>query len=328
MTKHLLFFFLLVFYFNVQAQWVLGPIHPKITEFHLYQNIPNPFYFAGTTITYDIPSSTLVNIWITDNHLNTLSTIVNEVKDAGRYSVVWNIPMASPSLPSSDYVVHMRTGQFSDSMTISYSNGVNRVPGEFYLYRNVPNPFDSSGTTIEFGVYSISYVDIWITDSLQNDIGAHLSSQMAIGVYTAKWNVGSLNPNLSPGTYQCHMTANDLQSSSVPIFSDSIWMQFLPSLTSTDKISQSNNYIYTLNQNYPNPFNPTTTIKYSILKTSFVTLKVYDVLGKEITTLVNKEKQAGNYNIEFNGSDLSSGVYFYKLQAGDFVKSQKMILLK
>lgn len=89
---------------------------------------------------------------------------------------------------------------------------------------------------------------------------------------------------------------------------------------------------YELTQNYPNPFNPTTKISYSLPVASKVSLKVYDILGKEVTTLVNDFKSAGRYDINFdtssNGLSLSSGVYFYRLQAGDFVKTNKMILLK
>lgn len=85
---------------------------------------------------------------------------------------------------------------------------------------------------------------------------------------------------------------------------------------------------YNLSQNYPNPFNPTTQINYSVPKTSLVTIKVYDILGKEVATLVNKEKTAGNYPVQFNATSLSSGVYFYRLQAGDYIETKKMILLK
>jgi hypothetical protein len=88
--------------------------------------------------------------------------------------------------------------------------------------------------------------------------------------------------------------------------------------------------------NYPNPFNPTTNIKYQILEISLVTLKVYDVLGNEIATLVNEEKPVGSYEVEFDGIVLPSGIYFYQLSVGDpksssgqgFVETKKMILLK
>ncbi len=87
-------------------------------------------------------------------------------------------------------------------------------------------------------------------------------------------------------------------------------------------------YTYTLSQNFPNPFNPGTTIKYTIPKTSFVSLKVYDLLGNQVADLVNEEKSAGIYEIEFKGSNLSSGVYLYKMQTEDFTDSKRLILLK
>ena len=92
---------------------------------------------------------------------------------------------------------------------------------------------------------------------------------------------------------------------------------------------------YELSQNYPNPFNPSTTINYSIpvgnenfrsLQT--VTLKVYDILGHEVVTLVNKEQAPGNYSVKFDATNLSTGLYIYRLKAGGFVSVKKMMLLK
>ncbi len=85
---------------------------------------------------------------------------------------------------------------------------------------------------------------------------------------------------------------------------------------------------FILSQNYPNPFNPKTKISYQIPELSYVTLKVYDVLGKEVAILVNEEKLIGNYEVEFNAENLPSGVYFYRLQAGSFVETKKMVLMK
>ena len=85
---------------------------------------------------------------------------------------------------------------------------------------------------------------------------------------------------------------------------------------------------YQLHQNYPNPFNPSTTISYQLPENSHVTLKVYDAIGREVATLVNEVKEAGNYKVKFDASKLSSGVYFYMLRAGNFLSTQKMILLK
>jgi hypothetical protein len=85
---------------------------------------------------------------------------------------------------------------------------------------------------------------------------------------------------------------------------------------------------FNLYQNYPNPFNPATKISYQIRKLSFVTLKVYDVLGNEVITLVEKEKTAGEYEIEFDGSELTSDIYFYQLITGNYAETKKMVLLK
>jgi hypothetical protein len=85
---------------------------------------------------------------------------------------------------------------------------------------------------------------------------------------------------------------------------------------------------YFLAQNYPNPFNPSTKITYSIQERSNVSIKVFDLLGSEVEELVKGEIEAGTYDINFNASNLPSGIYFYRLQAGDFVQTRKMILLK
>jgi len=85
---------------------------------------------------------------------------------------------------------------------------------------------------------------------------------------------------------------------------------------------------FKLYNNYPNPFNPTTVIRYSISEASFISMKVYNELGKEVKSLVNETKSAGTYEVEFNASNLSSGVYYYKLQAGSFTETKKMILAK
>jgi hypothetical protein len=106
-------------------------------------------------------------------------------------------------------------------------------------------------------------------------------------------------------------------------------------LTGPLSITPDENFInksFELEQNFPNPFNPSTTIRYSIpngaKQSQLVTLKVYDVLGNEVATLVNVEKQAGNYEVEFNAMELTSGIYFYKIQAGSLIETKKMLLLR
>jgi len=97
------------------------------------------------------------------------------------------------------------------------------------------------------------------------------------------------------------------------------------SLTSRNSILPDQ---YKLSQNYPNPFNPTTTINYELPTDGIVTIKIFDLVGKEIATLVNESKKAGSYQVLFNGQNFSSGIYFYKIEVGNFVETRKMVLIK
>jgi photosystem II stability/assembly factor-like uncharacterized protein len=106
-----------------------------------------------------------------------------------------------------------------------------------------------------------------------------------------------------------------------------VWRRLRPGIVSVEN-QQDLLQAFHLTQNYPNPFNPTTTIKYSILSEEFVTLRVYNAIGEEIRTLVNEIKEAGNYEFTFNAENLASGIYYYRLNAGEFSANKKMILIK
>lgn len=85
---------------------------------------------------------------------------------------------------------------------------------------------------------------------------------------------------------------------------------------------------FKLEQNYPNPFNPSTIIKFGIPERSIVLIKIYDVLGSEVTTLLNQEMEKGWYELNFNGGDYSSGIYIYRMQAGNYISTKKMLMIK
>ena len=85
---------------------------------------------------------------------------------------------------------------------------------------------------------------------------------------------------------------------------------------------------FSLSQNYPNPFNPNTQINYTIALDGQVTLRVFDILGKEVATLVNEKQNPGTYSLNFDGSNLSSGLYYYRLESGDYSDTRKMLLIK
>jgi hypothetical protein len=99
-------------------------------------------------------------------------------------------------------------------------------------------------------------------------------------------------------------------------------------VTGLEEDKQSIPSEFNLSQNYPNPFNPVTLIKYQVPEASLVSIKVYDIIGREVAVLVNEEKSPGNYQVSFSSENLASGVYFYKMVAGDFSSVKKMNLLK
>jgi hypothetical protein len=113
--------------------------------------------------------------------------------------------------------------------------------------------------------------------------------------------------------------------------SDYIGVDLVRLLGSITGITPVNNQVpekYSLSQNYPNPFNPVTNINFSIPTRGLVKLSVFDITGKEVVSLVNEVKPAGNYAVDFNASALSSGIYFYKIEAGNFTQTKKLMLIK
>ncbi|MGE5402112.1 MAG: T9SS type A sorting domain-containing protein, partial [Ignavibacteriales bacterium] len=119
-------------------------------------------------------------------------------------------------------------------------------------------------------------------------------------------------------------TANDTAFNSVITKSSMFFFPEISAVSYNGIAPQS----YCLSQNYPNPFNPSTIITYALPRVSHVDLKVYDMLGREVSTLVSKEQSAGEYKIQFDASSLPSGMYVYSLQAGEFRASKKLLLIK
>jgi hypothetical protein len=108
-----------------------------------------------------------------------------------------------------------------------------------------------------------------------------------------------------------------------------VWRRPLSEMiTSVERLSTDLPTHFSLDQNYPNPFNPATTISFSLPTESFVSLKVFDALGREVSILLSKELAAGKYSLQWNAAGLASGVYFYRLHAREFVETKKLILLR
>ena len=192
-------------------------------------------------------------------------------------------------------------------------------------------PFDVAAVPVELTSFSANVVNggvvlSWTTATEINNSGFQVERSKdnesfkqitfvpGFGTTTEPKSYSYTDNSVNSGTYYYRLTQIDLNGGYS--YSEVLEVNFgLPTE-------------FALEQNYPNPFNPTTTISYSIQELSFVTLKIYDVLGSEVAILVNNKKPAGNYEVEFDATGLPSGTYFYRIQAGNFVETKKMILLK
>jgi hypothetical protein len=164
---------------------------------------------------------------------------------------------------------------------------------------------------------------------LGNDVGMFVSFDSG----QSWWVLGDGLPILPIGDIEIHPTTRELVAGTYGRSMYKIDLNSIPTNVESSNPVLSGFY---LEQNYPNPFNPSTTIKFEIpsvlasgaKQSQFVTLKVYDILGNEVATLVNEEKQPGVYEVEFDAAKLTSGIYFYQLQAGNFSQTKKMVLLR
>jgi uncharacterized Ntn-hydrolase superfamily protein len=149
----------------------------------------------------------------------------------------------------------------------------------------------------------------------------------------ASWNTSSKSafirvakPGDTTGTLYLDLKVLNAPFGRDPI--DSMQVLYNNWLTSIKTISSEVPQNYLLEQNFPNPFNPNTVIRYSLTENSFTELKVFDALGNEITTLVSEDQKAGTYEVNWNASDVSSGVYYYRLNSGSFYQTRRMVFLK
>lgn len=191
---------------------------------------------------------------------------------------------------------------------------------------------DQNGTTpgcepchsFQNGMVSVSVTDLQVQVTVSGTSGK-VAGELVNGSGTVVSVVNSTSSNpftlTAPGPGEYRVNAGHKS----PLVWDSAMVSI--SLTNVGENPSIPN-VFELYNNYPNPFNPTTTIKYSIPEASFTSIKVYDALGNQVSSLVNETKTAGIYEVVFDASYLSSGVYYYSIQAGAFAKTKKMILTK
>ncbi len=235
--------------------------------------------------------------------------------------------------PTGEVWTYLNVTQGSTDMTITsdgtmfqYLPGNNTYSHEYYVSTDVGKtwtdvPFTQTTLPIQYMFHDTqNALYIEATDGSQS-----LLYKQTAG--STQWTfLGDMNgTNGSTYAYQTKISS----TGDIYYLSNTTLFRINSSLTAVENKNQSNiPKGFSLSQNYPNPFNPTTTIDYSIPQSSFVSLKVYDVLGNEVATLVNEEKSAGNYSVVFDGSKFSSGVYFFRIQAGVFVMTKKLAIIK
>ena len=242
-----------------------------------------------------------------------------------------------------------RFGSFSpDSKNLIYSGGNQDLKDNLYAYDIYNNSYrqltDSNGEDLE-GVYSPSGEYIcFVSTRLQDSSGNYKlyimksdgSDQKMIYEKFATNIIWPKNSDYiyflgSDGVFRIKSDGSDLLKiidAGSGYFISDYDIVYVDDISSEVKNRKELPQDFQLFQNYPNPFNPTTTINYSIPKQNFVTIKVYDALGKEVATLVNENKSIGNYSVEFDASKLVSGIYYYRLQAGACSETKKLIFMK
>jgi len=184
---------------------------------------------------------------------------------------------------------------------------------------------------------------IYYSDSLQTGPGTNMSDKMyytsaplsdpltfASSVHFSEHPPVFSDRGYIPTLIEYYNTAGDAGAIWVGLNGSGrgIYFDRLQSVTGVSQEETSMPLYYSLSQNYPNPFNPVTNLEFGISKLGFVSLKVFDMLGKEVATLVNENLNPGNYNYNFDASDLTSGIYFYKLESEGFQETKRMMLIK
>ncbi|CAN5572577.1 hypothetical protein BH10BAC5_BH10BAC5_13560 [soil metagenome] len=220
------------------------------------------------------------------------------------------------------------TVDWENAVRITPTGSVSNINVNVYRITNSPNNGSLGGGVFKHQISQISndtnVIDYAVVYAKQGGIYKSFSSSISNGDY------GMHNLNL--GTYEIHASrlgyANQTFQRTLNILNDSINIYMIPGVTGISGNGSNVPTGYELKQNYPNPFNPTTKIEYNLPVSGLVKLNIYDITGRQIATLVNTIQNAGQYTIRFDGSNLSSGIYFYSIESNGFNSTKKMMLIK
>lgn len=259
----------------------------------------------GQTYNLQVASDTAFNNLIIDNSgLTSPSFTLNSVENDTAY--FWRVSTTN-SAGTSGWSDHFKFVTASPFIDITYPNGGENIYlDSTYIIRWESNVNDTLNIMLVKTNEEIVYLIADSITSATNALSWHVPADLPIDT-SYKISIASLT----------HTSVSDSSDNAF-------------SVDGPTGVSGSVNLItaYGLSQNYPNPFNPTTNFEFRVAEYGFVSIKVYDVLGREVKILVNEERPAGSYKVIFDAGDLSSGVYFYKMQAGSFTDTKKFILLR
>jgi hypothetical protein len=344
---------IIIFSLSLQAQIV--PPNPVVpTQFKLYQNEPNPFQKNGVRIIFDVPLTCTVHLWIEDSSGAFYKDLINSTQAAGRYSVYWDAKAnestyVSPGLYYAKLLTSWDTQSFRDSIAMTfmytpdifapYSSITFRDIEAFSMQRLYFGRADSSVNLARFemppappaGVFDVRYTSGRILELASYAQSDTLSIDVASVAFplTIKWNFSdSLSLHAYMKVNGDYINMADVDSLTVDTLTSQLALRLDPLVLVGVKGNGKFPLSFALHQNYPNPFNPVTKISYNIPAGGFVTVRVYDILGREITTLVNEFLPAGQHQVDFSSGQLSSGIYYYRLQAGNFISIKKMVLMR
>lgn len=300
----------------------------------------NDYVDMGNDSTFHVGTAVTYEVWI--NPDTTLSGFIfdkwvgwqedKQILCAGNriyfylYDVFGAIQLASsPSIPLHQYTHVAATYNASLGLASIYINGV------FDTSKSVGSSVSNSNGNLYYGFNPvrndavhpfkgiIDEVRIWDVARTESEIQSTMN-QTLNGNEAGLTGYWKFDEGIDTIAYDATSNHND------GAISGATWV--ISGVLDVESIPGTIPETLSLEQNYPNPFNPVTTIQYSIPKRSNIKLKVYDVLGNEVVTLVNEEKDSGVYTINFDASQLSSGVYFYGIQSREFTQTKKLILMK
>ena len=302
----------------------------------IYRFIPTVQVIAPTgldgfsSITLGFPPQNIVDLFWNDNSNNEDGFIIERKSGTGNFVIIDSVDSGITSYTDWNVIdtslYNYRVRAFQNNLLSGFSNEVEILTS----LRPIDSPINLVANTIDSASIHLSWFN-----------GPSTYGEIKIERKTGENGLYSVIDSVQQGTNA--YTDQDLQSSTTYFYRlYSSYQNLVSSFSNEDSATTSgitnveDEFIikeYELSQNFPNPFNPNTIISYQIPKQEFVSLKVYDVLGNEIATLVNEEKTSGKYNVEFSAiggdaSSLASGIYFYKLHIGNYISVKKMSYLK